>query len=524
MKHTKPPSSVNLIEYKPPKTIRAYINDHKMEELFYSWIVGPVGSGKTTANFMKLCHLAQKQQASPDGIRRTRAVIVRNTMPQLKDTTMVSWGYWFKEGQAGDWNATDKIFTMRFGDCEVIVMFRPLDTADDVERVLSLELNFAIIDEFVQIPRAIVDALSGRLGRYKQPDGTPVTIWGMWGCSNPATEDNWWYDYLHGPMMRNWKLDGRAGKAGPDQEEVFRNRLIILGGDPDEVNATYFHQPSARSDEVENVENLPGKYRYYTNLMKGKGEIWLKQFIDAEWGFSITGQAVVSGFKAEWHVAKGLLRYDPNLPLVIGLDPGIGGSAAVFMQQDYTGRINVLGELVQQGYGVKRLFMTRVMPYIKNRFPGCDISSVIIALDPAGANRAQTDEKSAKKILRDELGFVVECETNNRFPLRLAAYDHYTTTTAEGAHALIVDPIWCPQFIRAMKGGWRYGADVKKEILKGSEPEKNPFSHVGDAGGYGLRYYHKGQLSYEKFGIKWRKGGRPTPQIAQQSVPQYHWS
>lgn len=520
MKHVNP---AHLIEYKPPKTIKAFIRDYRPEELFYSWIVGPVGSGKTTALFMKLCYLATKQQASPDGIKRTRAVIVRNTMPQLKDTTLVSWGYWFKEGQAGEWNATDKIFTLRFGDCEVLVMFRPLDTADDVERVLSLELNFAIIDEFVQIPRAIVDALSGRLGRYKQPDGTPVTIWGMWGSSNPSTEDNWWHDYLHGNQMRNWKLDGSSWNEDDEQYTTYRARITILGGDPDEINATYFHQPSARSDGVENVENLPGKYRYYTNLMKGKSEIWLKQFIDAEWGFSITGQAVVSGFKADFHVAKGKLRYDPNLPLIIGLDPGITGSAAVFMQEDYTGRVNGLGELVQQGYGVKRLVATRILPYIKNRFPGCDISSVVIALDPAGGNRAQTDEKSAKKILT-ELGFVVECETNNRFPLRLAAYEHYTSTLAEGDYALCVDPVWCPQWIRALKGGWRYGADVKKEILKGAEPEKNPFSHVGDAGGYGLRYFHKGQLRYEKFGVKWKKGVRGPAQITKQTVPRYHWS
>lgn len=506
-----------IITYKPPPTIKAFIKDFREEELFYNWIVGPVGSGKTTALFMKLCYMAKQQHPSPDGIRRTRAVIVRNTMPQLKDTTLISWGYWFKEGQAGDWNATDKIFTLRFDDVECIVMFRPLDTADDVARVLSLEVNFAIIDEFVQIVKQVVDALSARLGRYKQPDGTPVTIWGMWGSSNPDTEDNWWHDHLHGNSVRQWAVD--------QDDDVFRARITILGGNPDEVNTTYYHQPSARSENVENVENLPGKWRYYTNLMKGKSEVWLKQFIDAEWGFSITGQAVVSGFRADKHVAKARLKYNPMLPLILGTDPGITGSAVVFMQEDYTGRVNVLGELVQQGYGVERLFRTRVMPYISNRFPDCDPASIIVALDPAGANRAQTDEKTAKKILSGgQFNFTVECETNNRFPLRLAAYEHYTSYLAEGEPALIVDPYWCPQFIRALKGGWRYGADVKKEILKGAEPEKTPFSHIGDAGGYGLRYFHKGQLRYEKFGVKWRKGLRGTSTITRQATPRYHWS
>ena len=167
------------VEYTPPPTIKAFIKHHVMGELFYDWIIGPVGSGKTTGIFFKLIYMAKLQAPSPDGIRRSRAVIVRNTMPQLKDTTLVSWGYWFKDGRAGHWNATDKIFTLRYGDVECEVMFRPLDTPDDVSRVLSLEINFAILDEFVEIPKAIIDALSGRLGRYKQPDGTPVTIWGL---------------------------------------------------------------------------------------------------------------------------------------------------------------------------------------------------------------------------------------------------------------------------------------------------------------------------------------------------------
>ena len=137
----------SIIDYKPAPTIKAFIKDHRQQALFYTWIVGPVGSAKTTALFFKLIYMAMKQQASPDGIRRTKAVIVRNTLPMLKDTTLASWEYWFKDGVAGQWSATDKIFVLRYGDVECTVLFRPLDTPDDVRRVLSLEINFAIIDE-----------------------------------------------------------------------------------------------------------------------------------------------------------------------------------------------------------------------------------------------------------------------------------------------------------------------------------------------------------------------------------------
>ena len=142
-------SKPEAINYTPSKTISEFIQDHRKGALFYDWIVGPVGSAKTTGIFFKLIYMAKLQEPGPDGIRRSRAVIVRNTLPQLRDTTITSWNYWFKEGQAGTWKVTENKFTLRFDDVECEVLFRPLDTADDVARVLSLEITFALIDEFV---------------------------------------------------------------------------------------------------------------------------------------------------------------------------------------------------------------------------------------------------------------------------------------------------------------------------------------------------------------------------------------
>ena len=97
---------VEVVNYTPPPTIKKFIKHYLPAELFYNWVCGPVGSGKTTGLFMKLVYMAGLQKPSSDGIRRTRAVIVRNTNQQLKDTTLSSWNYWFKDGQAGTWRAT----------------------------------------------------------------------------------------------------------------------------------------------------------------------------------------------------------------------------------------------------------------------------------------------------------------------------------------------------------------------------------------------------------------------------------
>ncbi len=467
----------SIIDYKPPPTIEQFIVDYTPGALFYDWVVGPVGSGKTTGLFFKLVYLASLQSPSSDGIRRSRAVIVRNTMPQLKDTTIVSWSYWFKEGEAGEWNLTDRKFMLRFGDVECEVLFRPLDTPDDVQRVLSLEVSFAILDEFVQIRKEIVEALSARLGRYKFPDGTKPTIWGMWGSSNPSTEDNWWYDYLHDPDTCE-TID-----LTRDDPDVLRARRVMSD---DTRNVRYFIQPSGQRPEAENLENLPGGREYYTNQMKGKSETWVKQFVDAEWGYSVSGKPVVNTFKPELHIAKKRLVYNPLLPLIAGVDPGLAGSAFIFGQQDLHGRLNVLGECVQSGYGAERLVAEVVKPYMRRRFPQANL---ILAPDPAAANRSQNDEKQVVQTLRKH--YPVSIESNNRLPLRLNAIEHFTTRLVDSGAAFQIDPWECPITVRALKGGWRWEINEKKSMISGDAPEKNAYSHPGDALGYLCRYFHK---------------------------------
>lgn len=438
-------------------------------------------SGKTTGIFFKLIYMAGLQAPGPDGIRRSRAVIVRNTSTQLRDTTLNSWFTWFRDGQAGQWKATDKTFILRYADVECEVMFRPLDTPDDVARVLSLEVTFAIIDEFVEIPQAIVDALSARCGRYPSVVMGGATNWGMWGSSNPSTEDNWWFDHLH------------SGKGVVQPGEDMSLRYRPPG---DARNARYFLQPSGYSAFAENVDNLPGKAGYYTNQAKNKSEAWIKQFIEAEWGFSIAGKPVVQAFNAQVHVSRTALRFDPNLMLVGGFDPGLAGGAMVLGQEDLEGRLHVLGEIITSGVGASRFINERLRPYLARRMPELRPGMFVLAPDPAANNRSANDESTIVATLRRH--FPVSIESNNRLPLRLDAIDYFCTRMVYGLPSLVIDEQACPMLIRALKGGWRYALD-KKENIRGIGPEKNSYSHPGDAFGYLCRYFHRQVQKNERY-------------------------
>jgi hypothetical protein len=434
--------------YAPEPIAEAFILDDK----FYTFIVGPVGSAKTTAIMMKIVHRAKLQAPSPvDGVRRTRWVVVRNTMPQLKDTTLKSWFTWFPDGQAGNWVSSTNTFWMKFGDVEAEIMFRPLDTADDVRRVLSLEVTGAILDEFTEIPAAIMEALSGRCGRYPSAvDGGP-TWWGMWGATNPGNEDNFWFDWLYSDWEED--LDGKikAAKLG------------------------YYQQPSGFSPYAENIENLPGKRDYYVNLASGKSEAWIKQYIEVNWGYSLKGLPVYRAFKPDLHVAKRPLIYNPHLPLVIGFDPGYVWSAAILGQQDGHGRIAVLREVIGHQTGAKRFCNEKLKPMIAMNFPGAQI---IISADPASKSSAQTDEQSVYKVLKEEMGVPVKTAATNLLEPRLAAVEDYLTRLTDVGPALIIDPS-CTTLIRGFKSGYRY--NVSNKGAQADVPEKNEYSHPHDA-------------------------------------------
>ncbi len=451
------------IDYKPAPIIEDFIRSYLPKELFYAFIVGPFGSAKTTGALFKIAYMAGLQEPSPiDGVRRTKVVVVRNTAPQLRDTTIASWSYWFKDGVAGKWRATDKTFLLKFADVECEVLFRALDTADDVSKVLSLEVTFAVLDEFVQIATEIREGLSGRCGRYPPKIEGGATNFGMWGASNPGEEDTDWYKLL------------------------IENR-------PD--NVEYFQQPSGLSPQAENKENLPPMY--YENLVKGKSLAWVKQFVEAEWGYSVAGKPVIPTFNRELHVSKTKLMPNPHLPLVVGYDPGVQHSALIFGQMDLYGRLVVLDELILEGYGAQRMAKDRLLPLLKMRYPGLE---VIIAPDPAANSRTQNDETTVVDGLRRpeyRKFWTVKVDDTNLLTPRLAAIEHFTTRLTEKGPALLIDPD-CKSLIRALQGGWRY--KTTKNGDDRPEPDKNISSHPGDGFGYLCRYHVRNEARFGRRG------------------------
>jgi len=425
------------IDYTPTPVCAKFMNSHaKMRVL-----MGPVGSGKSVTSSFEVIRRAGEQQPNADGIRKTRAAVVRETARQLADTTIKTFLDWFPPGVCGRYMRTTKTYFFKVGDVECEIMFRALDDADDVANLNSLELTFAWFNECRDIHPDIIDAMSKRIGRYPSKRDTGPSWFGMWGDTNPPTMDTWWYYQMEG-------LDPKDGVSANDNGwEVFK-------------------QPSGRSPTAENIENLPEGY--YS--IQGRSEEYVRVYVDGEYGLSSAGQPVYQYFRPDYHMAPVTLDFINNgiRPVIVGMDLGLT-PAAVFGQLDARGRALVFAEAISFDMGVQRFTRTVLKPLIYEKFAGAPI---VVIVDPAGTQRAQTDERSAVDIIKAEGLKVMPARTNNP-TARLAAVDEYLMRHADGESAFLLDPS-CTGLKSAMMGGYRFHP-------KTGAIEKNKHSHVAEA-------------------------------------------
>lgn len=434
------------IIYTPVPSTEPFIQADK----FADFIIGPVGSTKTTASLMKIAYEAKRVAKCRDGVRRSRIAVIRNTRQMLWDTTIPDFLKWYPDGQAGILMKTESKFLLKFDDVQCEVLFRGLDDANDVRRLLSLQLTFGMLDEFREINPDVYNALTGRLGRYPDKtmngvgacDDTGKQIHKVWGATNPPDADTFWETLLTEP--------------------------------PENMHVTF--QPSGRSPEADWVQHLPDGY--YENLCEGKDEDWISVYVDGKFGASLAGKPVFRAFNADTHVAPSL-NVLQGTPVIVGVDAGLS-PAAVIGQVDYSGRAIIHDALISDGMGALRFIREKLKPLLANKYPGAKVAVII---DPAAQQRAQTDERTVMDMFKNE-GFSVKPARTNAIPARIAAVDQFLTRTVDGKPAFLVSREGAQPLISALRGRYRYKVNTKGEVDE--SPEKShPWSDVADA----LQYF-----------------------------------
>lgn len=467
-----PALSDRAVHWHPPGPVgRAFM----LSDAFVAGIMGPIGSGKSTCCVMKLIRSAQKQKPLRDGWRRRRTAIIRNTYPELKTTTIKTWHQWVP-ASTGHWRDSGPP-THRIVDeaakLDWEIIFIALDRPEDVRKLLSLELSDAWINEARSVPKAILDGLTGRVGRFPPRDGD-------FGCTdpqilmdtNPPDTDHWWY------VLAERDTSTERNRLLHTTMDEIEEQLHMQGAlRPDQRLFEFFRQPGGRDDGAENVENLtPG---YYLKAMAGKDEQWVRVYVDGDYGFVLDGKAVYPEYRDSVHCRSDGFKAIERIPLLIGMDFGLT-PAAVFAQLMPNGQWRKHSELVTDNMGIIR-FAQEVKRHIAKHYQGLRIQA--ITGDPAG-NARNDDERTTFDLLHAN-GVEARPARTNAPTLRIEAVRDPMKRFIDGEPGMIINGLLCPTLRKGYAGGYNYRRiQVSGDERYQDEPNKNLFSHVCDADQY----------------------------------------
>ena len=479
-------SQAKLIGYTASRTAAHF----HASTAFVRGLMGPVGSGKSVACCFELFHKAMGQRPGRDGVRRSRVLVVRNTLPQLETTTIKTWLDWFPEDIFGHMTRKPpytQVVRYRMSDgttMQMEVIFIALDKPEDVKKLLSLECTWIWFNEAREIEREIVDAGTARVGRYPSvkdrpddlPEGEPwPTTSGIIMDTNPPDDSHWWY---RSAEQDEWRREAESGSLTP------------LADIPDMMRWQFFSQPSGKSPDAENIANLPAGY--YDKISVGKNIEWVNVYVHGRYGFVVDGLPVYrNSYNQKLHLAEKNLPIDPYGPVVAGVDCSGRNPAAIFSQTGFDGQVKLVWELVCEGMGAE-IFATLLRREINTIFPQ---NNITWWGDPAGFTKREGDERTYADILKAKAGISVRPAPVIRTAPRIAAMESIMLRLGPGAKpALLISPA-CKVFVRGLSGGYKYKRlQTSGEARHAPEPEKDRFSDVQDAAQYlvcGLGEYNK---------------------------------
>lgn len=413
-------------------------------------ICGPVGSGKTSATCWELFFLCQESTVP------VRALILRESYRQLHDSTRKTWEWWF--GSASQYLKQDELIRLTipnvYGDVLTHeIHFRHARRVEDASQFLSTEYGFIWLEECVPaferdkgvigggLPKGVFDIAQMR---QRQPGLHRLEL----VCTfNPPSKYHWTFDTFF----------------KPSPEELARKGYAL------------FRQPAK-----ENEANLP--VGYYDALEERLDPDLMRRFVLGEVVTMYPGERVFPAFYEQVHFRADLTPAK-DVPLVIGFDFGLT-PVALICQVLPNGCLRVYREVQMMNAGIERLIDV-LKGVLRDEFP--TNTRWRCWGDPAGAARAQTDERTCFEILSHH-GFAT-MPGAMQFAARREAVHQRCERFIDGSPGIVIDSQRCPILCEGLLGGYRYPRASTGQLM--GTPLKNQFSHVCDA----LQYLCTGEFN-----------------------------
>lgn len=454
---------MNNIVYKATKTS---IRFHKSEKMVVC-LMGAVGSGKSVACANHCMMKAFSQGKSEDGIRYSRIVIVRNTYPELKMTTLSTWLQWFPEEIYGRVSRISPFFQhIKVGDINCEVYFLALDKEKDVKKLLSLECNIIWFNEAREVPYQVVARATERVGRYNRCENPKENIRQVILDTNPTNTTHWIYKIFE--VNR------------PEGYEIFHQEPGLIKNEKGEwiVNKN--------SDNYENLKKL-NLENYYLDISRGKSDEEIRMYCCGEYTSFFEGEKVYKNYNDNLHYAKDIQPVDSDI--ILGFDFGLT-PACVVTQITSEGVVLVLEEIVCEDFTIDvrsfiKDFVIRALKKYENK-------KITGYGDPSGSFRKDTDASTCINICNNELdalGIKIFPASSNSIKARIDSVNFFLSKLTNGNPSFLISKN-CPKLREGFLGGYRYKSiRTSNGLVLKEVPEKNEYSHPHDALQYACLNY-----------------------------------
>lgn len=461
------------IVFTPPQTVANFM----ISEAFFRLIAGPVGSAKTTGCIFELYRRAAEQAPGPDGFRRTRFAIVRQTLQQLKQTVLKDILLWLPG--IASWRVSESTVYIAAGDIRSEWIFVPLENLEDQRRLLSSQLTGVWLSECIEMNYELVAPISGRCGRFPGPAQGGCTWYGMIADTNMPEEGTRWHHIMEIDTPADTHIFIQPGGLSEHAEN-----LQWLNQTPETLRLPEEHP--IRIDRGRD---------FYRRLARNPSPAWVKRYVHAQYGIDPSGSAVFAQtFSYAHHVTQHLLPQTSSL-IIVGQDFG-RDPFSVITQMTPTGRLLVLEELEADDVGLELHILRSLRPRLADaRYIGCP---VVVVGDPSGTAKSSMFEINSFDLLK-RYGFNCFPASTNDLDPRIRAVEAWLAKFTIQGPGFLIDQTRCPTLVKAMKGGYRFKKAKPDAFSPTGEnkakPDKGNFSHVADALQYACLAWEPGALS-----------------------------
>jgi len=248
---------------------------------------GAIRGGKTWWLLITLSSLALMYE-------RSRWVIIRKTLPDLKRTTFPSFQsilFAGLQGKVKSWNKDTNVITFN-NDSELLFMTENYSEDKDLNRFRGLEVNGAGLDEVNELQEATFYKVQERIGSWNQAKGAPPIV--CLATCNPA--NNWVKEVIY----KRYK-DGTL----PEKWSYIPSKIT--------------DNPYIPKEYLESLKELP--------------PIQYARFVEGDWDVM---EDSVNPFLYEFNDRKHIddsITINPNIPVYFSLDFNVNPLCGLVIQQ-----------------------------------------------------------------------------------------------------------------------------------------------------------------------------------------------